>query len=423
MDDCRKKASDYTLAAHLTACLAMFLFKFESRNQYNNRRKKTQFRINYEKLFKLPMPHGDSVHNVIELLNEDQVEHLKQQMVRTLLKRKVFHKSRYRNKWFRIAIDASGVVSFDHPHCQQCLTSTSKKGKVTYSHNILDARLVTPNGFSISLASVWIENPKGDYDKQDCERKAFSRLAGKLKKAFPRLPIIILADGLYPYEGFFAQCKENGWAFSTTFKDGCLPSIWKDVHDSKRLQSTNRRNFTIRVSEQRKKSQEYSWVTHIDYRGHALNWLECRETVTLTEKDRQGKDIERSETSVFTHITNLPVNHDNVIKTSETGRLRWKIENEGFNTLKNNGYGMQHKWSRKSYRGLKNYYQFMQMGYLINQLMVKSVEFQREYLQDKNHPTLKSIWEEMKAALVWAKVKIKKLIEIDQTRRQFILVS
>lgn len=423
IDDCRKKTSDYELAAHLTACLAMFLFKVESRNQYNKKREKIQFRSNFEKLFKLPMPHGDSVHNVIELLDETQVEQLKQQMVRALLQRKTFHKSRYRGKWFRIAIDGSGVVSFDHPHCDQCLTSTSKKGKVTYYHNVLDARLVTPNGFSISIATVWIENPEGDYDKQDCERKAFLRLADALKKAFSRLPIIILADGLYPYEGFFAKCKENGWAFSTTFKGGCLPTVWEEVHGLKRLQVNNHFTRTCYRPNGKKVVQEYSWVTSIDYNGHLLNWLECRETLLWTETNEQGEPVEKSVTTLFTHITDLLINRNNIVKASETGRLRWKIENEGFNTLKNGGYGMQHKWARKSYCGLKNYYQFMQMGHLINQLMVKSVEFQKEYLQGKNHPTQKGLWEDMTSALVWVKVKLKKLKEILQTRRQFILVT
>jgi len=89
-----------------------------------------------------------------------------------------------------------------------------KNGKTIYFHPVLEARLITPNGFSISIATEWIENPEGgEYDKQDCERKAFTRLAATLKKVYPRLPIVILADGLYPYEGFFAICKTNQWAF------------------------------------------------------------------------------------------------------------------------------------------------------------------------------------------------------------------
>jgi len=183
VDDCRKKVSNYELAAYLTACLAMFLFKSGSRNEYNALREDLQFQKNYQKLFKLPMPHGDSVNNVIMLLDETQLEHLKQKMVQVLLERKIFHKSRYRNKWFRVAVDGSGLVSYRYKHSPQCLHKTSKKGKTSYFYVVLEARLVTPNGFSISLATEWIENPEDEnYDKQDCERKAFKRLAAKLKK-------------------------------------------------------------------------------------------------------------------------------------------------------------------------------------------------------------------------------------------------
>jgi len=52
----------------------------------------------------------------------------------------------------------------------------------------LEAKLVLPNGLAVSLATEWIENPGSDYDKQDCEQKAFKRLSSKLKKSFPRLP-------------------------------------------------------------------------------------------------------------------------------------------------------------------------------------------------------------------------------------------
>ena len=70
VEDCRKKASTYELAAHLTACLAMFLFKSGSRNQYNQCREDIQFKANYRRLFGFAMPHGDSVQNVMGLLDE-----------------------------------------------------------------------------------------------------------------------------------------------------------------------------------------------------------------------------------------------------------------------------------------------------------------------------------------------------------------
>jgi len=423
IDDCRKKDSPYELATHLTACLAMFLFKSGSRNQYNQKRKDLQFRDNYEKLFGFPMPHGDSVHNVISLLDDNQVEKLKQQMVKALLERKVFHKYRQDGKWHRVAIDGSGVVSFDHRHCDQCLHSTSKKGKTHYYHNVLDARLVMPNGFSLSIATVWIENPETEYDKQDCERKAFIRLAAEIKKVFPQLPIHILADGLYPYDGFFTICEANQWAFTCTFKEGNLKSVWNQVHEQGVHQLDNHALNTYTTPGGKRIVQEYCWINDIDYHGYDLNWMECRETRSWKEKDDKGVEIEHTEESAFVHITNLPLNKKNIVNSSTTGRLRWKIENEGFNTLKNGGYGMQHKWARKSYRAMKNYYAFMQMGYLIHQLMTKTIAFQKEYLQEPDHPTLKELWVSLLSAMEWVQLDAEKLKQIAQAKMQFRYIT
>jgi len=146
IDEVRSKTSEYEIAAIITACIAMSLFKTESRNGYNNKREDLQFRKNYKKIFGFDMPHGDTVHNVIKLINSEQIETLKQTMIGSLLERKVFRKSRYRNRWYRIAIDGSGVAH--HKHCEQCHHKTSKTGKTTYFHTVLDARLITPNGFS-----------------------------------------------------------------------------------------------------------------------------------------------------------------------------------------------------------------------------------------------------------------------------------
>jgi hypothetical protein len=137
----------------------------------------------------------------------------------------VLHKYRFLKRWFGVAIDATGVMSFTEQHGEQCLHRTSTTGKTTYFHHVLEAKLITPTGFSISLASEWLANPEGEYDKPDCERQAFARLAAQRKQRYPRLPICLAADGLYPYQGFFDRCRDHGWAFIVTCKDGNLPSV------------------------------------------------------------------------------------------------------------------------------------------------------------------------------------------------------
>lgn len=421
VDDCRKKASTYELAAHLTACLAMFLFKSGSRNQYNQYREDIQFKQNYRRLFGFAMPHGDSVQQVMGLLDIFQIEQLKHQMIQVLIQRKTFHNSRYRGHWFRIAVDASGMGSYDHQRDEQCLQRTSKKGKTTYFHSVLEARLITPNGFSISIATEWIENPEGgEYDKQDCERKGFIRLAATLKKIYPRLPILILADGLYPYEGFFAICKANQWHYCVTFKDGNLPSVWEEVLELQLLQSKNTRQDVCYLPDGKTVEQVFQWVTAVEYKGHTLNWLTCKETIRPTKTKALEEEI---TTTHFVHITDLPINASNIADTSRTGRLRWKIENEGFNTLKNGGYGMEHQYARKSYCALKNYFQFMQMAHLIHQLMTLNTRFREDFMKAKNHPTLKNLWVQLIAAMQCFEINEQELQLISGTRRQFRFIT
>ena len=369
IEDFRKK-SEYKLTELITACIAMFLFKEGSRNALNNDRDEENFKVNYENLFHMRLPHMDTVDNVMRQLKESELEKLKTDMIRNLLHKKSLHKFRFLGRFFVVAVDGTGIHTFSERHCDQCLTKTSKNGKTTYFHNVLEAKLICSNGFSISLATEWIENPIGDFDKQDCERKAFKRLSEKIKKSFPRLPICITADGLYPSQPFFNICRKNNWHFIVTFKEGNLPSVWEKVRSLSGTVLIGNRNETI-IHPGKKVTSAFRWINGIDYNGYKLNWLECAESTESTESIKTKK----VETLCFVHLTDIAVSRDNVSEISRTGRLRWKIENEGFNTQKNHGYNLQHKYSRSSYIASKNYYQCLQIAHLINQLVELSKNF------------------------------------------------
>jgi hypothetical protein len=85
----------------------------------------------------------------------------------------------------------------------------------------------------------------------------------------------------------------------------------------------------------------------------------------------------------------LTVTARTVLTLSRTGRLRWTIENEGFNTQKHLGYGLEHKYARVSWQAAKNYYQCLQIGHLLNQLTILSTTFQ-VHLQGKM--TCRHLW-------------------------------
>ncbi|MBC8492191.1 MAG: transposase family protein [Chloroflexi bacterium] len=132
-------------------------------------------------------PHGDTLDAAFGRLDPDQVQAVITAMIRTLIRKKVLDRYRLLGHCFVIAIDGTGRLTFPERHCPHCMTVTYN-GKTTYYHPVLEAKLVLPNGFAFSILTEFIENPGENPSKQDCELKAFYRLAKRLKAEFLRLP-------------------------------------------------------------------------------------------------------------------------------------------------------------------------------------------------------------------------------------------
>ena len=387
-----RRRRQYSMTELLLGATFMFIAKEETRNAFNNDRAKTLFLSNYEALFGLELPHMDTVDAVLRVIDNEVLERLKASLLTSLIEKKVFGKFRMLGRYYRIAADATGVQKVKKGHCPHCLHKKSKTGKIIYFHNLLEAKLVTPNGFAISLASEWIENPD-DYNKQDCEQKAFKRLAEKIKKIFPRLPIAILADGLYPNAPFFDICKANDWRFVVTLKDKSLTSLWAEV-DLELL--THGKNVRSVWHPQQKIHQAFRWLSALTYQKHELSWVECVEE--KEERKKKAKEIENGKKSTrFVYLTDIESCFENVIELATSGRLRFKIENEGFNELKNHGYNLSHKFSRVSALAMKNYVSLMHIAHLFNQLYLLSPSALAIWLGKETH---KNMWKDFIAELL-----------------------
>jgi hypothetical protein len=365
----------------------MFLLKQGSRNSLNIKRFEETFMANYEHCFGMRLPHQDTVADVLTRIDPDNLESVKMNLMSRLFEQKWLRPYRLLSNYYLVAVDATGVVSFDKPHCEHCLTKKSKNDKVTYFHYVLEAKLVTAEGHCFSLAGEWVENPSGDFDKQDCERKAFVRLADKLKKQYPRLPVCILADGLYPNNTVFDICRSNDWKYIIVLQDTMLKSVQEEV-DLIRFRKPVAENY--RVKNGVRISSKYRFQTGIPYKKHHLHWMQCVETKTKDVPPGVKNTAEPTE-STFEYVTNIEPDRENVITLTASGRLRWKIENEGFNTQKCGDYELEHKYCRNSYTGMKNYYTLLQIAHLINQLVEKS-KFVTALQKEHSKQTIRDIW-------------------------------
>jgi len=398
-----RKRKAYTVAELVTGCVSIFLFKESSRNAINNDRKEEQFRRNYERIFKLGLPHMDTVDEFLRLLSPDELEHLKAAMVSSLIEQKVLHQFKLMGKYFMVAIDATGINSYDENNEEKDrVHKTSKNGKITYHSYVLEAKLVTTSGLSISIASEWIANDaERNFNKQDCEMKAFERIAVKLKKYFPRLPVCILADGLYPNDTFMKTCASNDWQYIVMLKDDSLKMLQTTIVDTENKHRHRQQRQHTSALGMHLTTGEYEWISQpLSYKTHTLYWLSCTETQARYCKAKDGsRQLQKKEQTRFVWLTSLPPDARNAHQIAEGGTKRWKIENEGFNTQKNNGYALGHLFSRTSSTSYKNYYQCLQIAHIINQLTEHS-QTVTDLLDSDKKITIKYLWKLLNALLL-----------------------
>lgn len=404
----QRKRPQYKTEELLMAVISIFLFKRESRNNADNTGNKGHFNVNYERIFKCQLPDTDTSNKLLEELDPKHLEVLKRDMVRLLIRKKVFDKFRHNGLYHQVAIDGTGLYSFHYEPYPGCPKKTSKNGKVTYTVYVLEAKLICSNGFSVSMATEWIRNPEsGDYDKQDCELKAFVRLSAKIKKLYPRMPILLHGDGLYPNNTGFDICKKYEWPFVFTFKDGNLKSVWQEVNLLKPISQNNQIQWFNMIGGWME-NHTYFFFTNLGYGKHNLHLVEAH--ITKTKKDTKT-DETVIETEKFVHISDIPINKDNCRQVSQAGRLRWKIENEGFNTQKNGGYALSHKYSRTSHVASCNYYQCLQIAHMIDQMAMLSKNIKEMYFKDDKE-SLKSLKEFGLAILLVHEFSVRKVIQL-----------
>lgn len=291
------------------------------------------------------LPHHDTINNFLKKLHPNEIKKIRNYMIKELLKKRCLEHHRLLDKYWTIAVDATGIASFKERHCENCLKreyvnkETGKIEKTIYFHYVLEAKLVVGD-MVLSIDTEFIENEEF-YEKQDCELKAFKRLAERLKKNYKRLPICILGDSLYAVDPIFKICNKNNWKYIFTFKEGRTKSIWLDFEGLKKLKdNSNIKGFT--------------WVNEIEYKDNVVNVLEAKLVENKKEKE-------------FTFITDIKIKENNAEKVLFAGRSRWKIENEGFNNQKNIKNNIEHLCC-KDYNAMKNHYLLVQIADILRQL-------------------------------------------------------
>lgn len=233
---------------------------------------------------------------------------------------------------YLLALDGTGYFSSEKVSCDCCLKTEHRDGRVTYAHHMIGAAIVHPDRREvIPLAPEPIIKQDGT-TKNDCERNAVKRQLEKFRRDHPRLKVIVVEDALASNAPHIRELQRHDMRFLLGVKPGDHAYLFDHVcqaHETGRAE-------TVQWTEPDGTRKSVTFINDLplnesnaDLRVNFLHYIEV---------DKNGKEHE------FTWVTDLELDRRRACKLVLGGRARWRIENETFNTLKNQGYQFEHNF-------------------------------------------------------------------------------
>jgi len=359
--------------------LLTFVYQMASRREANQKMSMPVFLHNLQLMFPEleSLPHHDTLNRLLSEIEVDAIEQAHVELIRRFIRGKKFERHLVAG-CYPIAVD--GTQKFARNRCWDGACLEREVGNKTdendpsqqYYVYVLEANLAFANGMTLPLASEFLSYEKGDQErnKQDCELRAFRRLAARIKEYFPRLPIMVLLDGLYANGPVVELCRQYHWQFMIVLQDDSLTTVWEESNGLIKIQPGNHLH---RCWGNRK--QHFSWVNEIEYRygnngrkRQMLHLVVCEESWNEVAVD-SGAIV--TKTSRHAWISSHALNRDNLHERCNLGaRHRWAIES---NILveKQHGYHYEHCFSY-NWEAMRGYHYLMRLGHLINVLAQNS---------------------------------------------------
>jgi hypothetical protein len=317
----------------LMSGFAMMFYQDSSLLQFQQRLQEAIHKNNLQTLFQVEsIPKDSQMREVIDEVESQELEPLFEDFFRPLQRGKHLEGYRVLRDFHVISVDGSGYFSSDKIHCSGCLKRETKKGKIGYEHKIVQAALMHPDKRQVfPLAPEEVKNTDGQ-DKQDCEVEAGKRLVRKIRRFHGKLKIIIVGDSLYSKQPFMEELAEERMRYVLVVKEEDHKLLMEWVNEQRQLKEVSR----LEVKDKKGRLHIYEWINEVPLNGNKNTlWVNYFEYWLVV-----GGEV----TYHNSWVTDFSLSEGNVAKLVRIGRCRWKIENETFNTLKNQGYHIEHNF-------------------------------------------------------------------------------
>jgi hypothetical protein len=353
IEDIRADNQKISLADALMSAFAIFSLKDPSLLAFDERRKESDG--NLKRLYRIKtIPCDTPMRTIVDEVSPEKIRPLYTDVFRQLQRGKVMEKMVFMENSYLLSSDGTGYFSSNEVHCPSCLEKkNSKTGEIRYAHQLLGGAIVHPDYAEVvPFAPEAIIKQDGE-TKNDCERNAAQCFLEKLRQDHPHWSLIGVEDGLSSNAPHISELQKHGLHYILGVKEGDHKFLFEYVAQARVAGLTT--EFEL---ENKGTIHRFCFINQVP-----LNESNPDQLVNFVEY----WEIKPGKTQHFSWVTDFTVTNTNAFQIMRGGRARWKIENETFHTLKNQGYHFDHNFGHGDKNLSVVFASLMMLAFLVDQ--------------------------------------------------------
>lgn len=340
-----------TLSDCLMSAMAIFGVKYPSLLNFVSETEDEPTSGNLKKLYHInKIPSDTYLRERLDDINPEILRKPFKSYFAKIQRRNLLTPFTYIDGHYLVSNDATGFFASKKIHCDHCCVKKQRDGTLEYYHYMQCAAIVHPERKTVIPFAPEPIHKQDGASKNDCEQRASKRLLENIRREHPHLKIILLADSLHANGPHVELLQQLNMRFIITAKQNANDFNYDDPDTIQYLEYTDDRGYT----------HSFRWRNDT-----ALNSHHPHLRVSLIDYQETSP---KKKSTRFTWVTDLPTNPDTIYHIMRAGRARWRIENETFNTLKNQGYHFEHNFGH-GYNNLSNVFaHIMLLAFMIDQI-------------------------------------------------------
>lgn len=381
----RKGTAKISMEDTLMSSYAMFSLKDPSMLAFEERRLAQEH--NLKTVYKLrAIPCDSQMRTILDPVPPDELRPAHNNVLHALQRGKALERMQYLEEGYLMPLDGTGYFSSEKLFSDHCQIKTHADGRVSYSLQMLGAALVHPERKEVIPLIPEIISRQDGSRKNDCELNASRRSLSKFRQEHPHLKIVVTQDGISPNGPYIRFLEDHGYHFILTVKEADHAHLF--AHFDEGVKQTE--PLIIEDPKVPDRFHYFHWVNRVAINGSHPDVL-----VNVLEYYEVTGEVQKR----FCWVTDIPLSVDNVYKIMRAGRARWKIENETFNTLKNQGYHLEHNYGLgKQYLSMV-FVRIMMLAFLVDQTQQLCCTLFQAVL--KKEGSKRALWENMRSLFRW----------------------